>query len=135
MITNDIDAVIETVESDPTGITEDITSNLTQNTPSPITPSTPPPTSYCQDINKELLQQLRERFLRNINDISKDEPHQRKYYTRVEKKPREEELKLIDKISAEYIESVKEQREVTFIDLNIALYSAAVTIKQHINDM
>ena len=51
------------------------------------------------------------------------------------KKPSDGELKVIDAIINTYIDNLKDTREVTFDDINIAVFSTAVTIKEHLKDV
>ena len=51
------------------------------------------------------------------------------------KKPSDGELKVIDAVINTYIDNLKDTREVTFDDINIAVFSTAVTIKEHLKDV
>ena len=45
------------------------------------------------------------------------------------------ELKVIDTIIKTYFDNLKNVREVTFDDINTVIYSAAVTMKEHLKDV
>ena len=51
------------------------------------------------------------------------------------KKPSDGELKVIDAIIKTYFDNLKYVRDVTFNDINTVIYSAAVTIKEHLKDV
>ena len=51
------------------------------------------------------------------------------------KKPSDGELKVIDAIIKTYFDNFKYVRDVTFDDINTVIYSAAVTIKEHLKDV
>ena len=51
------------------------------------------------------------------------------------KKPSDRELKVIDAIIKTYFDNFKYVRDVTFDDINTVIYSAAVTIKEHLKDV
>ena len=51
------------------------------------------------------------------------------------KKPSDGQSKVIDVIIKTYFDNLKYVRDVTFDDINIVIYSAAVTIKKHLKDV
>ena len=55
--------------------------------------------------------------------------------TYVNKKPSDGQSKVIDVIIKTYFDNLKYVRDVTFDDINIVIYSAAVTIKKHLKDV
>ena len=51
------------------------------------------------------------------------------------KKPSDGELKVMDAITKTYFDNLKDVRDVTFDDINTVIYSAAVTMKEHLKDV
>ena len=53
----------------------------------------------------------------------------------MDKKPSDGELKVIGAIIKTYFDGLKDVREVTFDDINTVIYSATVTMKEHLKDV
>ena len=51
------------------------------------------------------------------------------------KKPNEEELALINLIAKEYLDKERRNKQLSFEIVNSLIYSCAVTLKQHLNDV
>ena len=98
---------------------------------------TPPLEQTCHvkltDADNELIQTLQRRFFENIEKYKLFE--NREQLTYVNKKPSDGELKVMDAITKTYFDNLKDVRDVTFDDINTAIYSAAVTMKEHLKDV
>ena len=82
------------------------------------------------DADKELLQTLQQRFFENIEKYKLFD--NREQLTYVNKKLSNGELKVIDMILKTYFDSLKYVCDVTFDDIDTVIYSATVTIKEHL---
>ena len=98
---------------------------------------TPPLEQTCHvnltDADNELLQTLQKRFFENIEKYKLFD--NREQLTYVNKKPSDGELKVIDTIIKTCFDNLQYVRDVTFDDTNTIIYSAAVTIKEHLKDV
>ena len=85
------------------------------------------------DADNELLQTLQRRFFENIEKYKLFE--NREQLTYVNKKPSDGELRVMDPITKTYFDNLKDVGDVTFDDINTVIYSAAVTMKEHLKDV
>ena len=83
--------------------------------------------------NNELYQTLRESFTANyqlFNSIEKE----RILTTFVRRKPAKEKINIVNEIANEFLMNIKQNREVTFEDINCLIYTSAVTAKGDTNN-
>ena len=84
--------------------------------------------------NKKLYNTLRKRFVENF-EIYQSINTERMEFTTTRKKPNGEELLLTNTIATEYFSKIKIERDITYKDINCPVYSTAVTLKLHLNDV
>ena len=84
--------------------------------------------------NKKLYNTLRKRFVENF-EIYQSINTERMEFTTTRKKPNGEELLLTNTIATEYFSKIKIERDITYEDINCPVYSTAVTLKLHLNDV
>ena len=85
------------------------------------------------DTDNELLQTLQQRFFENIEKYKLFD--NRGQPTFANKKPSDGELKVIDMIIKTYFDNLKYVRDVTFDDIDTVVYSATVTMKEHLKEV
>ena len=103
--------------------------DVTNNEPTPSQEENIAPVE--DNINKELYETLRRRLDENYNRFSSIETEMIEMIS-MRKKPNEEELKLINIVANVYLVNIKNQRTVTYEDINSLIYSSAVTLKEHL---
>ena len=61
---------------------------------------------------------------------------ERPYYTKITRKPSENEIRIIDNIANEYATNLKSDKTMLdYWDINVMLYTAAITLKNHLGDL
>ena len=75
------------------------------------------------------------RWNENLNCVSRFEPHERPYQTKIRKRPNEDLLVSIDYLAARQLDYLRGKHgSVTLLDLNNTLYVAAVTVQMLLSD-
>ena len=106
------------------------TSNLNGN---------PPPLNSFRtdnDINSELKETLKANFLKNIERFQTILLKERLYYTKITRKPSENEIRIIDNIANEYATNLKRDKAMLhYWDINVMIYMAAIFLKNYLGDL
>ena len=78
------------------------------------------------------MEKLKPSFNKNFENFKLQTIEQRVYTTKINKKIPTDYLKAINTVAREYLANID---NITFWDINVSIYTTAVTIKQDLNDL
>ena len=84
------------------------------------------------DEQLQLVEKLKPSFNSNFETFKLQTIEERIYTTKINKKIPTDYLKAINTVAREYLTSID---KITFWDINVSIYTTAVTIKQELNDL
>ena len=90
------------------------------------------PNENLNDEQLQLVEKLKPSFNSNFETFKLQTIEERVYTTKINKKIPTDYLKAINTVACEYLTSID---NITFWDINVSIYTTAVTIKQELNDL
>ena len=88
------------------------------------------------DFNSKLKETLKSKFLENIERFQTFPLKERPYYTKITRKPSENEMRIIDNIANEYATNRKSDKPMLdYWDINVMCYTVAITLKNYLGDL
>ena len=80
----------------------------------------------------QLVEKLKPSFNKNFENFKLKTIEQRVYTTKIDKKIPTDYLKAINTVAREHLANID---NITLCDINVSIYTTAVTIKQDLNDL
>ena len=100
-----------------------------------LTTETTTPPEMLEE-NNELIEQLQTDYLTTFEKVYKMEIHDRPYHIKAtDLKPLTNEMKSVNYIAHQHLCNLKSDRNIELWDINVAVYSAAVTVLQSFNKL
>ena len=90
------------------------------------------PNENLNDEQLQLVEKLKPSFNKNFETFKLQTIEQRVYTTKIDKKIQTDYLKAINTVAREHLANIG---NITFWDINVSIYTTAVTIKQDLNDL
>ena len=90
------------------------------------------PNENLNDEQLQLVEKLKPSFNKNFETFKLQTIEQRVYTTKINKKIPTDYLKAINIVAREHLGNIN---NITFWDINVSIYTTAVTIKQDLNDL
>ena len=81
---------------------------------------------------QEFFQTIKPLFERNDETINKQSTNERTFSTKIIKRPSDDVLKVIDRLAKRKLSQIENPN---YLDINVLLYTAAVTTKEYLNDL
>ena len=81
---------------------------------------------------QECFQTMKPLFERNYETINRQSINERTFSTKIIKHPSDDVLKVIDRLAKQKLSQIE---NVNYLDINVLLYTAAVTTKEYPNDL
>ena len=99
----------------------------------------PPPLNSLRTnngVNSELKETLKANFLKNIERFQTILLKERPRYTKITRKPSENEIRIIDNIDNEYATNLKSDKAMLdYWSINVIIYMTAITLKNYLGDL